>query len=260
MQIPFYQVDAFTRQVFRGNPAGVCLLESWLDDSTMQAIARENNLPETAFLVGGAGRYEIRWFSPLVEIDLCGHATLAAASVIFTSVNPDLATVQFFSPRSGKLAVARNNDLFTLDFPAQPPVACVMPDKLLAGLGRRPAAVLQSADYLAVFENEAAIRALQPDIETLKGLDLRGVIVTAPGESVDFVSRFFAPKVGINEDPVTGSAHCALIPYWKSRLNKTSFHALQLSDRGGELFCADHGGRVAISGAAACFLQGSISI
>ncbi len=260
MEIPFYQVDAFTRRIFSGNPAGVCLLESWLDDSTMQAIAAENNLPETAFLVGGAGRYEIRWFSPLVEIDLCGHATLASAYVIFTFANPDLATVQFFSPRSGALAVTKDKELLTLDFPAQPPVACAMPDKLIAGLGRRPVAVLQSADYLAVFDNETEVRTLQPDLEALKALDLRGVIVTAPGESVDFVSRFFAPKVGIDEDPVTGSAHCALIPYWKSRLNKTAFHALQLSDRGGELFCADHGGRVAISGAAACYLQGSISI
>lgn len=259
MKIPFFHIDAFTGTLFQGNPAGVCLLDNWPADSLMQHIAAENNLPETAFLVPAGDQYLIRWFSPLVEIDLCGHATLAAGHVILNDAAPHLAAVSFHSPRSGPLTVERHNGLLRLNFPAQPPIPCAAPDNLLLALQIKPTEVLQSEDYLAVFDSPETIEGLSPDLELLKTLDLRGVIVTAPGKGVDFVSRFFAPKVGIDEDPVTGSAHCALIPYWKKRLNKERLHALQISARGGELFCQDCGDRVLISGKAVCYLRGSIS-
>lgn len=261
MDIPFFHIDSFTNRVFRGNPAGVCLLDKWPADSLLQHIASENNLPETAFLVpqNGAG-YEIRWFSPKVEIDLCGHATLAAGFVIFNFLGTTQDTALFFSPRSGELTVSRKGDLLVMDFPAQPPTPCPTPPQLAAALGKTPLAVLKSQDYLAVYQDETEIMTMAPDFGLLETLDLRGVIVTARGQQADFVSRFFAPKVGIAEDPVTGSAHCALVPYWKEALHKISFRAEQLSARGGELFCEDRGNRILIAGKAVCYLRGTISI
>lgn len=259
MQLTIYQVDAFAGRVFQGNPAAVCPLEDWLDDEVMQAIAMENNLSETAFFVPTDAGYHIRWFTPLAEVDLCGHATLASAFVVFNYTDPSLAEVTFAS-RSGPLTVSRAGDLLAMDFPSQLPAPCAVPPRLIEGLGVEPAEVLASADYFAVYPREEDIPALQPDMAALKKLGLRGVIATAPGEEADFVSRFFAPSYGIDEDPVTGSAHCALTPYWSARLGKTKLHALQLSRRGGELFCEDRGDRVTISGRAVLYLEGHIHI
>ncbi|MFH1215179.1 MAG: PhzF family phenazine biosynthesis protein [Pseudomonadota bacterium] len=260
MKIPIYQIDAFTSAVFSGNPAAVCPLENWLSDATMQAIAAENNLSETAFFVQKDDHFELRWFTPTTEIDLCGHATLASAWVIFNFLNTDSELVRFFSPRSGELTVLRENDLLKMDFPSRPPEACAPPADLVVGLGIKPAEVLQAEDYLAVFRSEAEIAALRPDFQRLGKLDKRGVIVTARGNDVDFVSRFFAPKLGVDEDPVTGSSHCTLIPYWKIKLKKNTFHARQVSARGGELFCMTYGDRVTISGTAVIYMQGMITI
>lgn len=259
MNISIYQIDAFSNKVFAGNPAAVCPLEEWLEDSVLQAIARENNLSETAFFVAEGKGYHIRWFTPVVEVDLCGHATLATAFVIFNYLNPSLSEVNFTS-RSGELAVVRDKELLSMDFPSQPPLPCKTPKDLSNGLRKEPLEVLYAEDYLAVFSSENDIIELNPDMMALKKLDLRGVIVTAKGDKVDFVSRFFAPKFGIDEDPVTGSAHCALIPYWTNKLNKKNLHAYQVSQRGGELFCRDCGNRVKISGQAVTFMKGIINI
>jgi len=260
MKIPFYHIDAFTNQAFKGNPAGVCLLDDWLDAVVMQQIATENNLSETAFVVRQGDLHEIRWFSPAVEIDLCGHATLAAGFVLvnFTGCNADQLT--FMSPISGELKVLREADRLTLDFPARPAASCETPALLIEGLKSRPKEVLKAEDYLAVYESAADLVNMAPDFALLKKLDCRGVIVTAPGDGCDFVSRFFAPALGIDEDPATGSSHCTLTPYWKKVLGKDNLHALQLSPRGGELFCMDKGERIMISGQAVCYLEGSISI
>jgi predicted PhzF superfamily epimerase YddE/YHI9 len=231
MELKLYQIDAFTDRVFQGNPAAVCLLESWLPDSVLQAIAEENNLSETAYCVPVDNGFHIRWFTPATEVDLCGHATLAAAYVIFITGYKH-ESIRFRS-RSGELVVTRDKDLLVMDFPSHPVKACPIPRELVEGLYKEPVEVLSSEDYIAVFENEDDIISLVPDFEILKRLDLRGVIVTAPGRKVDFVSRFFAPKLGINEDPVTGAAHCELTPYWANRLNKTRLMARQLSRRGG---------------------------
>jgi len=261
MKIPYYQVDAFTGSVFSGNPAGVCLIDEWLDDATLLAIAAENNLSETAFLVSDGERRQLRWFAPKMEIDLCGHATLAAAFVLFDYVETSLDEVSF-ETRSGPLAVSRAGDQLVMDFPSRPaaPQAAV-PDGLARGLGAVPDEVLASArDYLVVFSDEAVVAALLPDFAALERLDRMGVIVTASGTRSDFVSRFFAPQAGVAEDPVTGSAHCTLTPYWSARLGRKDLHALQLSQRGGELFCQDQGDRVVIGGQAALYLQGWITI
>ncbi len=260
MQIPYYQIDAFTDRVFRGNPAGVCLLKEWPDDAFLQAIASENNLSETAFLVPEENGYEIRWFTPAVEVDLCGHATLASAHVILHFVDPERQKVEFYSRHSGKLIVERDKDLLRMDFPAHPPSPCEAPPRLIAGLGKVPLEVWKSDDYLAVFATEADVRAIAPNFSVLKELDLRGIIVTAPGNDCDFVSRFFAPAVGVDEDPVTGSAHTTLVPYWKKILHKRSFFARQVSRRGGELICEDRGDRVIIAGRAACYLRGTLTL
>lgn len=259
MKIPIYQIDAFSNRVFAGNPAAVCPLEEWLEDSVLQAIAQENNLSETSFFVTEENGYHIRWFTPVAEVDLCGHATLAAAFVIFNYLEPSLSEVNF-SSRSGKLTVVRENELLSMDFPSQPPLPCEAPKELVNGLRREPLEVLCSEDYFVLFSSEKQIRELNPDMGMLKKLDLRGVIVTAKGNKVDFVSRFFAPKFGIDEDPVTGSAHCALTPYWTNKLKKKNLHAHQVSQRGGELFCKDCGDRVKISGRAVKFMEGSIAI
>jgi predicted PhzF superfamily epimerase YddE/YHI9 len=258
MQLPLYQIDAFTSRLFRGNPAAVCPLESWLADETLQAIAAENNLSETAFFVGKDGRYHLRWFTPTVEVDLCGHATLASAFVVFEHLSPDLQVVKF-ETRSGLLSVERYNDRLRMDFPARPPAKCDPPPELLVGLGSSPAAVFRARDYLVVYETEEQVRAIRPDFAALEKLPALGVIATAPGRSSDFVSRFFAPGAGIPEDPVTGSAHCTLVPYWAERLRKQSLHALQVSRRGGELWCELAGDRVLIAGNAVEYLRGTIN-
>lgn len=259
MEIPFYQIDAFTRRAFSGNPAGVCFLDSGLSDSVLQSIAAENNLPETAFLVRTGNDYELRWFTPTVEVGLCGHATLASAFAVFTYVNPSRQSVGF-QTKSGLLAVERQGELLVLDFPATNPVACPRPEGIGEILGQKPSEVLRSRDLLVVFDSEERVRNLRPDMARIAGLDSFAVIVTAPGEACDYVSRFFAPGQGIPEDPATGSAHCTLIPYWADRLGIKELHALQLSPRGGEFFCTDRGERVAIGGHAVAFLSGTIRI
>jgi PhzF family phenazine biosynthesis protein len=260
MKLPLYHVDAFTGRVFAGNPAAIVPLESWLDDATLQNIAAENNLSETAFFVGGRGRYEIRWMTPATEVDLCGHATLASAWVVFNVLEPGGSRVTFDS-KSGPLVVSREEDLLALDFPARPPEpAEAARGALASALGRPPLETWAARDYLAVFGSEAEVRALRPDMARVAALDRFALIVTAPGESVDFVSRFFAPAKGVPEDPVTGSAHCTLIPYWSRRLGKKRLTARQVSPRGGELSCEDQGERVRIAGRAAKYLQGTIEL
>jgi len=258
-EIPIYQIDAFTGKVFAGNPAAVCPLKEWLDDDVMQSIAAENNLSETAFFVKEAIGYRIRWFTPVTEVDLCGHATLASGFVFFKYIKPDSRKVDFHS-NSGPLSVTRNGELLALNFPAQPPKPCEAPAALLEGLRKEPSEVLCSEDFLVVYPTERDIVQLQPDFAQLNKLGLRGVIVTAKGDKADFVSRFFAPTFGINEDPVTGSAHCELMPFWAERMQKDELHALQLSKRGGELFCKMTGDRVIISGQAVEYLKGTMTI
>jgi len=255
--LPIYQVDAFASRVFAGNPAAVCPLENWLDDRTMQAIAAENNLAETAFFVPDGDHYQLRWFTPAVEVDLCGHATLASAHVIFESLEPGRTSVTF-ATRSGDLTVTRDGDRLKMDFPSIPTTPCEAPEALIAGLGCDPLEVREGMDYLVVVRDEATVRGLRPRMDILSELDTRGVIVTAQGDEVDFVSRFFAPAAGIPEDPVTGSAHCALTPYWAARLGKSSLLARQVSARGGELLCEDAGARVRLAGYAVKYLQGTI--
>jgi PhzF family phenazine biosynthesis protein len=261
MKIKIYQVDAFAEKVFTGNPAAVCPLDTWLPDATMQNIAMENNLAETAFYVKKEEGYELRWFTPNTEVDLCGHATLAAAFVLFNYENHAGDTVYFHSLRSGQLSVSRNGELLTLDFPAdvynpvEPatlPAACFNLPPLEAYKGK--------TDYMLVYENETQIKNIIPNLPAIAQLDARGVIVTAPGDGVDFVSRFFAPQCGVNEDPVTGSAHTTLTPYWAKRLGKVHLTALQLSARQGHLQCHYLVERVQISGKAKMYLKGEIII
>jgi predicted PhzF superfamily epimerase YddE/YHI9 len=261
MRIPLYQIDAFADRPFTGNPAAVCPLDGWLPSDVMQAIAAENNLSETAFLVREGEGWRLRWFTPLTEVDLCGHATLAAAYVVFTVLMPDRQRVVFRTEKAGDLAVIREGELLALDFPLRPPSPCASPAGLGAALGHEPVAVLAARDYLAVYDDPGDIAALAPDFRALARFDPFSVIVTAAGrDGVDFVSRFFAPALGVNEDPVTGSAHCTLIPYWAGRLGKTRLAARQLSRRGGNLSCALHGDRVAIAGRAILYLTGIIEI
>ncbi len=264
MRIPFFHVDAFASEAFKGNPAGVCLLREWPPDPVMQAIAAENNLPETAFVLRGGGRFGLRWFTPTVEVDLCGHATLAAAHVLFAHAGrppgASIARIEFQS-KSGLLAVEREGEQLVLDFPSRPPLPCAAPEALIRGLGRAPLEVLGSRDYLCVYGRAEDVATLRPDLSLLAGLDRFGVIVTAPGSgAVDFVSRFFAPGDGIPEDPVTGSAHCTLIPYWAKRLGKSKLAARQISARGGELSCELAGDRVRIGGRAVTYLRGEIEV
>lgn len=257
-QLTLYHVDAFSARAFSGNPAAVCPLEAWLPTELMQAIAAENNLSETAFFVPSGDGYELRWFTPAIEVDLCGHATLAAAYVIFNYLAPERTALRFGS-LSGALTVRRDGDLIVLDFPARPAAPCDPPPGIAAALGAAPAEALAAANYLLVYPSEADIIQLKPDFARLSQLE-RSVIVTAPGTATDFVSRYFAPLKGVPEDPVTGSAHCTLIPYWSKRLAKSSLTARQLSRRGGDLYCKDCGPRVEIAGRATLYLQGQISI
>lgn len=259
MRIPIYQIDAFTDTQFQGNPAAVCPLDTWLEDDLMQKIAAENNLSETAFFVKQAGGYGLRWFTPKNEVDLCGHATLATAYVIFTYLDPDLTAIQFHT-LSGVLEVTREGGLLAMIFPARPGVRCDAPDALVKGLGKPPLAVYKSRDYMAVYASEQDVLDLQPDMGELAKLDALGVIATARGNSVDFVSRFFAPNAGVPEDPVTGSAHSTLIPYWSEKLGKTDLLARQVSARGGTLYCTNLGATVKMCGAAAPYLEGFINV
>lgn len=250
MRIPCYQVDAFTKRRFAGNPAAVCPLVRWLPDATLQAIAAENNLAETAFFVADGDGFHLRWFTPTVEVDLCGHATLAAAFVLMTEIDRSRTVVRFGS-QGGPLAVTRAGDAYTLDFPARAPVVEEGPPALAAALGCRPEAVLRSRDWLVVLESAEAVRAVRPDFAALARVDgVFATIVTGPGDEpgVDFVSRFFAPAQGIDEDPVTGSAHCTLTPYWAGRLGKQELAARQVSRRGGEIRCRLRDGRVDLTG------------
>jgi PhzF family phenazine biosynthesis protein len=261
MKIPMYQVDAFASQVFSGNPAAVCMLDSWIDDNILKSIAAENNLSETAFLVRNTGGFDIRWFTPTTEVGLCGHATLASAFVLFTCRGWSKKEICFNTRKSGQLVVSKRNDLIDMDFPSRPARSRTAPSGLREALGATPVAILGSAEVLlVVLENEKAVRELQPDFSALERVECRGVIVTSKGSRSDFVSRFFAPRLGIPEDPVTGSAHCVLVPYWSSELHKKDLHAFQVSKRGGELFCIDAEDRVKISGRAVLYLEGVITI
>ena len=260
VKIPMFQVDAFAGQVFSGNPAAICPLEAWLPDAQMQAIAAENNLAETAFFVRNGHGYKLRWFTPAVEVDLCGHATLASAYVILNDLTPGERSVSF-ETKSGTLTVTRDGDLYSMDFPSRPPEPCANAfPALIPAVGGKPEAVLAARDYFVVYGSEEELRALKPDMQALMTIDRFAVIATAPSREADFVSRFFAPAKGVPEDPVTGSAHCSLIPYWSKRLGKKKLHAYQVSPRGGELWLEDRGERVTISGKAVRFFEGTIFV
>jgi PhzF family phenazine biosynthesis protein len=260
MKIPLYQVDAFTSRPFSGNPAAICPLQQWLPDAILQSIAAENNLAETAYYIPNTDGYELRWFTPTVEVDLCGHATLATAYVIWEIRRESSAARLNFDSRGGRLAVDKERDRYVLDFPSRPPKECKADAAVTTGLGAQPAQILAARDYLCVFDSEEQVRKLMPDMARLAAIDRYAVIATAPGQDCDFVSRFFAPTQGIPEDPVTGSAHCTLIPYWARRLAKRSLFARQVSPRGGELWCEDRGDRVRIGGCAVKFLEGEIKL
>lgn len=261
MRFRLFHADAFATRVFSGNPAAVMLLDSFLADTVLQSIARENNLSETAFLVPEGSEYRVRWFTPATEVPLCGHATLASAAVVMERLEPDRRRVIFHSA-SGPLTVMRSDGRYVMDFPARPSAPVPAPVGLVEALGAVPADVAVDAyNYLAVLESEQVVRELAPDIAAIGGLDRSGVIVTARANSVyDFVSRYFAPAKGIAEDPVTGGAHCALVPYWAPRLEKTTFHAFQASQRGGELVCRLVGNRVELEGACVFYLEGEVEI
>jgi predicted PhzF superfamily epimerase YddE/YHI9 len=259
MELPIFQVDAFTSKTFAGNPAAVCPLDHWLEAPVMQAIAAENNLAETAFFVKlGQGHYDLRWFTPTVEVKLCGHATLATSWVIRNYLGDKTDPLRFES-LSGPLLVSVQGEKLCLDFPALPAQRCQPHPRLIDGLGTQPLEILSAMYYLAVFASEADVCSLNPDFGVLKQVD-KPVIATAPGNGVDFVSRFFAPAMGIDEDPVCGSAHCTSTPYWSRRLGKKQLAARQVSARGGEIWCEDRGERILIAGHVAPYLKGTISI
>ena len=260
MKIPLYQVDAFTSKIFNGNPAAVCPLEDWIDDDIMQKIAQENNLSETAFFVKNKSEFEIRWFTPLSELDLAGHPTLATAHVILQELKFDIKELIFHTKIKDILKVTYKENLYIMDFPSRNPKIENNLEKVTDALGKRPKELYRHRDAVAVFENEEDIKFMSPNMEKVKKLDYPAVIITAPGKKVDFVSRNFAPKLGIPEDPVTGSAHCELIPYWSKKLKKKELLARQISERGGELYCTDNDDRVTIGGKAVTFLRGEIEI
>lgn len=260
MKIPVYQIDAFTNRVFSGNPAAVCPLDAWLPDETMQAIALENNLSETAFFTREGDGYRIRWFTPTVEVELCGHATLATAFLILNRLTPDAEDVTFAS-LSGPLRVTRDGEMLVLDFPAQPPSPAEMPAELKDVMGAVPSSFLQAnRRSVAVFDREEQVQTLAPDMAGVATLAPGGLLVTAPGDTHDFVSRYFVPSHGVDEDPVTGSTHTTLTPYWSERLGKTTLRAAQRSARGGELTCTMAGDRVHIAGNAVFFMEGTIHL
>jgi len=256
----YFIVDAFTDKLFKGNPAGVCLLEERPDDEVMQSIAFENNLSETAFVVRREDSYDLRWFTPEIEMDLCGHATLASAFVISNFVDGDAAVTRF-NTRSGILTVANSEGMYEMDFPARKPERVELTEQMSRAIGAPALEAHLSRDLLLLLENERQVRDLAPDFELLGELaDCLAVVVTAQGDEADFVSRVFAPGAGIPEDPVTGSVHCTLIPFWAERLGKEELVAMQLSKRGGTLWCKNRGDRVKIAGKAALYLRGEIFI
>jgi len=259
MKLKLYQVDAFANQRFEGNPAAICPLNDWLPDSLMQSIAEENNLSETAFFVVKDGVYHIRWFTPVHEVDLCGHATLASAFVIFNSPGFTESEINFES-KSGRLRVQKKVEGLEMDFPSQVPVKCSAPDDLLNAFDVQPLECLKREDYILVFENEADVLNAKPDLSKLSKLDLRGVIITSVSNQYDFISRFFAPKYGINEDPVTGSSFTQLAPYWAGKLDKQILSAKQVSRRGGKVACINEGERVKISGKAVLYMEAVIEV
>jgi len=261
MTIPYFEVLAFTDRLFAGNPAGVCILEEWLPDEMLQKIAAENNLAETAFFIDRGSFFDIRWLSPSAEIDLCGHATVGSAHVLFQNLGRTGNSLTFQSRSSGELRVDRDGERLVLDFPSRPAAKCEAPPLLAESLGAQPVEVFKNRDYLAVFERQEQIAALSPNLAELAKLEgVQGVCVTAPGSDCDFVSRYFAPSVGVPEDSVTGSTHCGLIPYWAKRLGKAKMRARQLSPRGGDVFCEDRGERVGIGGTAITYVQGKMEL
>jgi len=261
MKLKIYQVDAFSSRVFAGNPAAVCILEEWLDDELMQQIANENNLSETAFSVPVNDRYEIRWFTPEVEVDLCGHATLATAHILFNHLDYSSDRVHFHSPHSGNLSVIKSGNLLTLDFPADTLEEMIVPELIVTALQTPPLKAFRGrSDFMFVYASQSEIESMQPDFGLLAHVGGRGIIVTAPGNEANFVSRFFAPQTGVNEDPATGSAHTSLTPYWARVLGKNKLIAQQLSARGGQLICELAGDRVLISGEAVSYMEGEINI
>ncbi|MDP3353727.1 MAG: PhzF family phenazine biosynthesis protein [Flavobacteriaceae bacterium] len=261
MQLKIYQIDAFTNKVFGGNPAAVCVLEKWISETLMQQIAAENNLAETAFAVKKDDLYEIRWFTPKIEVNLCGHATLATAHVLFNYYEKEKTKLNFHSHLSGALSVSKENELLILDFPSDTINKIETPKVLIEALEKKPIETWKGkTDFMLVFNTQEEIESFKPDFKLLETVGGRGVIVTAKGNDVDFVSRFFGPQVGVNEDPVTGSAHTTLIPYWSKVLDKTTLTALQLSERKGHLFCEYKGERVNIAGNAVTYLIGEIEV
>lgn len=259
--ITIYQADAFTDKLFGGNPAAVCPLQEWLPDEVMQQIAAENNLAETAFFVPRGHEFDLRWFTPTSEIDLCGHATLAAAHILFNHLGYQADSINFHTVKSGVLTVSQEGEVYTLNFPAQKPLPCETPSGLIDALGgKKPVEILRSRDYFLVYDSEEDIASIKPDFSALSKIETVCVIVTAKGNTCDFVSRVFAPTVGIPEDPVTGSAHCSLIPYWADKLKKTKLYAFQVSSRKGELWCELKGDRVLISGKVVTYLKGEIYV
>jgi PhzF family phenazine biosynthesis protein len=259
MKIPVYQVDAFASALFQGNPAAVCPLETWLPEDIMQSIAAENNLAETAFFCRENGRYRLRWFTPESEVDLCGHATLASAYVVFEHLDTSAQEVAF-DTRSGELRVERRGQRLEMSLPSRPLTRIETPPGLSEALGVEPLEVGSSRDWVAILESEEQVRNLKPDLRAVANLPVFAVAVTAQGREVDFVSRFFAPAKGVPEDPVTGSAHCSLVPYWADKLGKTLLHARQLSRRGGELECELVGDRVVLRGQAVLYLTGTLHL
>ena len=259
MKCEIYHVDTFSEKLFGGNPAVVCPLDEWLDDNLLQKIAMENNLAETAFYVKREDDYEIRWFTPRVEVDLCGHATLATAFILFTQENHLNDWVNFYSPRSGELRVSKKSNWMTLDFPADEFQSIAISDDIVKCFNKEPLEAYKGkTDYMLVFEEESDILDVQPQLEIISKLDARGVIITAKGDDVDFVSRFFAPQLGVSEDYVTGSAYTTLTPYWAEKLDKRELSSIQLSERKGHLHCRFLGERVEISGQAKLYLSGEI--
>ncbi len=257
--IPYFEVFAFTRRMHAGNPAGVCLLEEWLPNEQLQTIATENNLAETAFVIARGEHFELRWMTPTVEVDLCGHATLAAAHVLFHHRDYSESVVRF-QTKSGELKVERDGKRLVLDFPSLPAGQISRVNELGEALGAAPERVLKGRDYIAIFPSQEEVARIKPDMQRIAELDAQGVVVTAPGDDCDFVSRYFAPAAGIPEDSVTGSTHCTLIPYWSQRLGKRELFARQISARGGELFCEDRGDRVGIGGEALTYVEGEIRL
>lgn len=254
--IPLYQLDAFTDKPFGGNPAAVCPLDAWLPDDVLQSIALENNLSETAFYVPEGDGYRLRWFTPKIEVDLCGHATLATGALILDKLDPGRDAVSF-ETRSGTLGVKRDGDMLVMDFPALPAKDVPMPEGLEDALGCAPVRFLRAVKNMAVFESEADVRAIDPDFGYIAEMEGMGLIVTAPGDASDCASRYFAPHAGINEDPVTGSAHCTIVPYWAEMLGKDDIHARQVSARSGDLYCRMNGERVVIGGKARLVVEGT---